>query len=161
MSKTRFVVGIDLGGTKISAGAMSADGSREFGTHTVLTRAEQGADGRGGGHFAPDASSSLAQICGSHISSLGLSAAAIAAEGVNSGCGRAPSEAAHAHGDRYLAVAGRLPARSGGQQDHRCRNIHPDTSWHAELLRRGIGSAWRDNPKWSSCPNQASHGSIC
>src|ERR1019366_5787316 len=26
------------------AGAMSADGSREFGTHTVLTRAEQGAD---------------------------------------------------------------------------------------------------------------------
>lgn len=44
MSKTRFVVGVDLGGTKISAGAMSADGSREIGTHTELTRAEQGAD---------------------------------------------------------------------------------------------------------------------
>src|ERR1039458_472010 len=44
MSKTRFVVGVDLGGTKISAGAMSADGSREFGMRTELTRAEQGAD---------------------------------------------------------------------------------------------------------------------
>jgi len=36
------------------------------------------------------------------------------------------------------------------------RNTHPVTSWRAELLRRGVGSAWGDNRKWSSCPNKAS-----
>ena len=36
------------------------------------------------------------------------------------------------------------------------RNIHPGTSWRAELLRRGVGSVRGDNPKWSSCPNKAS-----
>ena len=39
-----FVVGVDLGGTKISAGAVSADGTRQFAMRSELTRAEEGAD---------------------------------------------------------------------------------------------------------------------
>ncbi|MFI5309684.1 MAG: ROK family protein [Gemmatimonadales bacterium] len=44
MNQSRFVVGVDLGGTKISVGAMRTDGKGEVDTHTELTHAEQGAD---------------------------------------------------------------------------------------------------------------------
>jgi glucokinase len=44
MTRTRFVLGVDLGGTKISVGAMPADGSRQLGLHTQPTLADQGAD---------------------------------------------------------------------------------------------------------------------
>jgi glucokinase len=40
----RYVIGVDLGGTKISVGAMPADGSRELGVRSVPTRADQGAE---------------------------------------------------------------------------------------------------------------------
>src|SRR5882672_11439613 len=42
--KARYVVGVDLGGTKISVGAMPADGTQEFAMRTELTRASEGAD---------------------------------------------------------------------------------------------------------------------
>jgi glucokinase len=38
----RFIVGVDLGGTNIVVGATSADGTRQFGMHTVPTRADLG-----------------------------------------------------------------------------------------------------------------------
>ena len=41
---TRFVIGVDLGGTNIVVSAMSSDGSRLFGAHTEPTRAAEGAD---------------------------------------------------------------------------------------------------------------------
>jgi glucokinase len=44
MSENRFVIGVDLGGTKISAGAMSADGTRQFAMRTEPTLAREGAD---------------------------------------------------------------------------------------------------------------------
>jgi glucokinase len=44
MKRTRFVVGVDLGGTKISVGAMPADGSRQLALHSKPTLAERGAD---------------------------------------------------------------------------------------------------------------------
>jgi glucokinase len=44
MSAERFVVGVDLGGTKISVGTMPADGSREIAARAEPTRAEQGAE---------------------------------------------------------------------------------------------------------------------
>jgi predicted NBD/HSP70 family sugar kinase len=44
MTRTRFVLGVDLGGTKISVGAMPADGSRHFALHSKPTLADEGAD---------------------------------------------------------------------------------------------------------------------
>ncbi len=38
----RYVIGVDVGGTKISVGAMPDDGSREIGVRSAPTRAEQG-----------------------------------------------------------------------------------------------------------------------
>lgn len=40
-----FIIGVDLGGTKISAGAVSLDGSRTIGVRSVPTQAELGAEG--------------------------------------------------------------------------------------------------------------------
>ena len=40
----RYVLGVDLGGTKISVGAMPDDGSREIAVRSSPTRAEQGPD---------------------------------------------------------------------------------------------------------------------
>lgn len=40
----QFILGVDLGGTNIVVGAMSADGSREFAFHETPTRAAEGAD---------------------------------------------------------------------------------------------------------------------
>ena len=40
----RYILGVDLGGTNIVVGAMSADGQRQFGMHSIPTRAELGAD---------------------------------------------------------------------------------------------------------------------
>ena len=44
MKRTRYVLGVDLGGTKISVGAMTADGTRQLGEHTEPTLAAEGAD---------------------------------------------------------------------------------------------------------------------
>src|SRR2546426_1573236 len=41
--KERYIVGVDLGGTNIVAGAMPLDGSREIAMHTMPTLAEGGA----------------------------------------------------------------------------------------------------------------------
>ncbi|MEK7402159.1 MAG: ROK family protein [Gemmatimonadota bacterium] len=40
-----FIIGVDLGGTKISAGAVSRDGSRIAGVRSIETQAELGAEG--------------------------------------------------------------------------------------------------------------------
>ncbi|MBX3173218.1 MAG: ROK family protein [Gemmatimonadaceae bacterium] len=40
----RYVIGVDLGGTNLVVGAMSADGSREFGMQSVPTAAKEGGD---------------------------------------------------------------------------------------------------------------------
>jgi glucokinase len=40
----RYIIGVDLGGTNIVVGAMTADGSTQHAMHTVPTRAELGAD---------------------------------------------------------------------------------------------------------------------
>lgn len=40
----RYIIGVDLGGTNIVVGAMSADGSREYAMHEIPTRASLGAD---------------------------------------------------------------------------------------------------------------------
>lgn len=40
----RYIIGVDLGGTNLVVGALSADGSRQFVTHSVPTRPERGAD---------------------------------------------------------------------------------------------------------------------
>lgn len=40
----RFVIGVDLGGTNIVVGAVSLDGTRQFGMHSIPTRADLGAD---------------------------------------------------------------------------------------------------------------------
>src|SRR5256885_9885093 len=42
-AKEKFIVGLDLGGTNIVAGAMPVDGSREIAMHTTPTLAEGGA----------------------------------------------------------------------------------------------------------------------
>jgi len=42
--KERYIVGVDLGGTNIVAGAMPLDGSREIAMRTTLTLADGGAD---------------------------------------------------------------------------------------------------------------------
>jgi glucokinase len=41
--KERYIVGVDLGGTNIVAGAMPLDGSREIAMHTIPTLADGGA----------------------------------------------------------------------------------------------------------------------
>jgi len=43
-SNTAFIIGVDLGGTKISAGAVSEDGARTVGLRSVETQAESGAN---------------------------------------------------------------------------------------------------------------------
>lgn len=44
MSREQFIVGVDLGGTNIVAGAMPVDGSREIGMRTLPTQAGNGAE---------------------------------------------------------------------------------------------------------------------
>ena len=44
-TKTKFIIGVDLGGTKISAGALSDDGSAAHGIRSIATQAELGAEG--------------------------------------------------------------------------------------------------------------------
>jgi glucokinase len=44
-SETKFIIGVDLGGTKIIAGAVSEDGKRTVGLRSIETQAEVGADG--------------------------------------------------------------------------------------------------------------------
>jgi glucokinase len=41
----RYVIGVDLGGTKIFAGALSVDGSKTHGMRSIATQAELGAEG--------------------------------------------------------------------------------------------------------------------
>jgi hypothetical protein len=49
---------------------------------------------------------------------------------------------------RALPAPCDVPDRQEHHNDHDNQlNTHPDTSWRAELLRRGVGSAWGDNPK--------------
>ena len=43
--KTEFIIGLDLGGTKISAGALTVDGSQMVGLHSIATQSELGAEG--------------------------------------------------------------------------------------------------------------------
>jgi glucokinase len=43
-SAQRYIIGVDLGGTNIVVGAMTADGSAQHAMHSVPTRAELGAD---------------------------------------------------------------------------------------------------------------------
>lgn len=42
---TEYIIGVDLGGTKISAGAVSHDGSRVVGVRSIPTQTELGAEG--------------------------------------------------------------------------------------------------------------------
>ena len=42
--REQFIVGIDLGGTNIAAGAMPTDGTREIAMRMTLTKAHEGAD---------------------------------------------------------------------------------------------------------------------
>ena len=44
MNSPRYVLGVDLGGTKISVGALTTDGGREISLHSTPTLAEEGAD---------------------------------------------------------------------------------------------------------------------
>jgi glucokinase len=44
-SKKRYIIGLDLGGTKISAGAISEDGQHAHGIRSVATQPELGAEG--------------------------------------------------------------------------------------------------------------------
>src|SRR5471032_2067217 len=44
MKRTQYVLGVDLGGTKISVGAMTADGSKQFALDSKPTLAADGAD---------------------------------------------------------------------------------------------------------------------
>ena len=43
--RTEYIIGVDLGGTKISAGAVSQDGSRVAGVRSIPTQTELGAEG--------------------------------------------------------------------------------------------------------------------
>jgi len=43
--KKQFIIGLDLGGTKISAGALSVDGSHTSGMRSIATQSELGAEG--------------------------------------------------------------------------------------------------------------------
>ncbi len=40
----RYIIGVDLGGTNVVVGALSADGAQQFGMHSIPTRADLGAD---------------------------------------------------------------------------------------------------------------------
>lgn len=40
----RYIIGVDLGGTNIVVGAVSLDGSQQFGMHSIPTRADLGSD---------------------------------------------------------------------------------------------------------------------
>jgi glucokinase len=42
--RQRYIVGVDLGGTKIMVGALSEDGSQHFGMRSIPTHSEQGSD---------------------------------------------------------------------------------------------------------------------
>jgi glucokinase len=42
---SNLIIGVDLGGTKISAAALTVDGSKTYGVRSVQTQAEQGAEG--------------------------------------------------------------------------------------------------------------------
>jgi glucokinase len=42
--RQRYIVGVDLGGTKIMVGALSEDGSHHYGMRSIPTHAEQGSD---------------------------------------------------------------------------------------------------------------------
>lgn len=44
LPRDRYIIGVDLGGTNIAVGALSADGEQQFGMHSVATRADLGAD---------------------------------------------------------------------------------------------------------------------
>lgn len=44
MTREQYIIGVDLGGTNLSVGAMPVDGSREIGLRTLPTHAELGAD---------------------------------------------------------------------------------------------------------------------
>jgi glucokinase len=44
MAENKFYVGVDLGGTNIVVGAMSDDGTQQFGMHSEPTRSEEGVD---------------------------------------------------------------------------------------------------------------------
>ncbi|MEO7218625.1 MAG: ROK family protein [Gemmatimonadaceae bacterium] len=44
MSREQYIIGVDLGGTNLSVGAMPIDGSREIGLRTLPTHAELGAN---------------------------------------------------------------------------------------------------------------------
>ena len=43
--KQKYIIGVDLGGTNIVVGAMSADGKHHFAMRSIPTSAELGADG--------------------------------------------------------------------------------------------------------------------
>ncbi|HEY3285792.1 MAG TPA: ROK family protein [Gemmatimonadaceae bacterium] len=43
-ASSKYVIGVDIGGTNLVVGAMPADGSRELGVHSLPTRAALGAD---------------------------------------------------------------------------------------------------------------------
>src|SRR4051812_32659161 len=45
MAAKKFIIGVDLGGTKISAGALTEDGAHAHGMRSIATQAELGADG--------------------------------------------------------------------------------------------------------------------
>ena len=44
-TNTKYIIGMDLGGTKISAGALSEDGQSTHGVRSIATQAELGAEG--------------------------------------------------------------------------------------------------------------------
>ena len=44
-TRTQYIIGVDLGGTKVVAGTMTADGSRAFAVRSAPTHAELGAEG--------------------------------------------------------------------------------------------------------------------
>jgi glucokinase len=43
-ASSQFILGVDLGGTNIVVGALSVDGTQQFGMHSVPTRADLGSD---------------------------------------------------------------------------------------------------------------------
>ena len=45
MAAKKFIIGVDLGGTKISAGALTEDGAHAHGMRSIATQAELGAEG--------------------------------------------------------------------------------------------------------------------
>ena len=49
---SRYIVGVDLGGTNIVVGAMPVDGSREYALRSEPTHAQLGAEGVVGPHRA-------------------------------------------------------------------------------------------------------------